>query len=289
MKIRVLKTAMKFITFLCLVTVPWLMVNAQTSQTAKVGFFKSYNIPTDTKVEIPVEIKDVNALYAIDFQMTFDPSILQVEDADSDSPGTQIAQATFLEAGMVLFNDADNALGKIRFITSQLNPSEPKSGAGVLFVIYFTGIKEGTSALTITNLQLADRQGNEIPSMKAEDSISVAKDAPLINATTIPVLNPTQMIILQVTPQIAPTPTSTPIIEATEIPTEQIPPTNSVSEDSQPTQKSIEEPTVNGENSKFFLLDYWWIILILGVIVIGIAIYLLKTRNKVHKQEEKIL
>lgn len=279
-----IKTLSKFILLLCLITIPGVGVTAQNTQTARVGFFQSYDIPTDTKVEIPVEIKDVNALYAIDFQMTFDPSILQVEDADLESPGVQIAQATFLEAGMVLFNDADNTKGTIRFITSQINPSEAKSGDGILFVIYFTGVKEGISALTITNLQLADREGNEIPSSKVEDVINVSIDAKIANSTPIPILNPTQMIILQVTPQIALTQTATPTVKPTQITTQQISPTESVSDVTQATQTNIEEPTVNGDNAKFFLLEYWWIILILGILVIGIAIYLIKTRNKVHKQ-----
>ena len=279
-----IKTLSKFILLLCLITIPGVFVSAQTNPAARVGFFQAYDIPTDTIVEIPVEIKDVNALYAIDFQMTFDPSILKVEDADLDSPGIQIAQATFLEAGMVLFNDADNSKGTIRFVTSQINPSEAKSGDGILFVIYFTGVKEGISALTITNLQLADREGNEIPSVKAEETITVANDAPLINATTIPVLNPTQMIILQVTPQIAPTQTITPNVEPSQIPTEQIPPTKSVSEVTQSTQKIIEEQAANEEDFELSLLDYWWIILILGVIIAGIGIYLFVTRKKTHEE-----
>lgn len=276
------KILIQYILILCLLAIPCTMVTAQSTQTAQVGFFQPYNIPTDALVEIPVEIKDVKDLYAIDFQMTFDPTILQVEDADAELSGIQIAQATFLEAGMVLFNVADNTEGTIRFITSQINPSEAKSGDGILFVIYLKGIKEGTSPLTISNLQLADREGNEIPSSKVEDVINVSKDAQQADSTPIPVLNPTQMIILQVTPQIAPTQTATPSDEPTQNQTEEISKTETLSEISQTTQETIKEATEDEKPSKFSLLEYWWIILVLGVIVVFITIYLLKTKNKVH-------
>lgn len=279
MKMKILR---KFILLFCLVTIPSIMVRGQSNQAATVGFFQTYDIPTDTIVEIPVEINDVNALYAIDFQMTFDPTILQVIDADPDNTGIQIAQATFLEAGMVLINDADNSMGTIRFITSQINPSEAKSGSGILFVIHFTGISEGTSALTITNLQLSDREGIEIPSSQTEDVINVSKDTQVTDSTPIPVLNPTEMIILEITPQIESTQATTPIPEATQVSSEDIQATKSVSDAAQPTQNIIDESTMNDKVPKFSLLDYWWIILILGVVVIGIGIYLYKTRKKDH-------
>ena len=281
MKYKFLNQMLLCIVLLCLVIFPFDMASGQSSQTARVGFFEPFEIPLDSSMQIPVEIENVEELYAIDFQMTFDPAILSAEDADPSMPGIQIAQAEFLDPGMVLFNEVNNTEGTIKFVTSQINPSEAKSGSGILFVIYFKGIKEGTSNLTITNLQLATREGNEIPSSKAEAVITVAENAPAIEYTPIPVHDPTNIILLQVTPHVETTQVTTvsPSIEATQSKAAQESKTEPTTVTPQSVPESTTKQTKDEQSFGFSLVKYWWIVLIVVMLVIGMGIYLIRTRK----------
>jgi hypothetical protein len=272
--------------FLCLMIVPFGMVSAQAAQANRVGFFKPYTIPLDIRTEIPVQIENVTDLFAIDFQMTFDPAILTVEDADPSATGIQIAQAKFLDPGMVLFNEVDNTQGTIRFVTSQISPSVAKSGSGNLFVIYFRGIKEGTSDLKITNLQLSTQTGVEIVANKAESAVTVAKDVRAVAATAIPVLNPSNLIAV---PTAAPTlaPTGVPTLgvatqtltpQPTRIePAPESTPSVQVPAAFQPT--AVVQSSPDGHSSSYNLTGVEWIIIIVVLLGIGLGTYFYISRK----------
>jgi len=117
--------------------------SAQTS--AQVGVFQAYEIQPGARVEIPIEIRNVQDLYAVDLEIHYDPRILTFEDANPQMDGIQPALGTFLDAGMVLYNTVDPEAGIIRFVMTQVNPSEPKSDSGVLIVLYAVGAAEGES------------------------------------------------------------------------------------------------------------------------------------------------
>ena len=195
--------------------------SAQTS--AQVGVFQAYEIQPGARVEIPIEIRNVQDLYAVDLEIHFDPRILTFEDADPQMDGIQPALGTFLDAGMVLYNTVDPEAGIIRFVMTQVNPSEPKSGRGVLIVLYAVGAAEGESTLEVVRADLSTREGIAIPSELVENNVKVAANAPEIEATPIPVQNPTSVIVIPtLTPTVAitteiPLPTSTAAIP-TEMP-----------------------------------------------------------------------
>ena len=82
-------------------------VGAQSSQPAQVGVLTPLEAAPGTLVEVPVSIADATELYAIDFELQFDPAILSAEDADPNTPGIQVGFGQFLDAGLVLFNEVD--------------------------------------------------------------------------------------------------------------------------------------------------------------------------------------
>ena len=178
----------------------------------QVGVFADLEIPLETRVEVPVEVRDVSELYAIDLTIRFDPDILQVEDADPNTAGVQPGLATFLDAGMTLFNIVDNETGTVRFVMSQINPSEGKSGSGNLLVLYFVGKQAGTSQVTVEAVELANRLGEAIPVSGVNAEIVVSEGAPEVVATPIPVQDQGQIIVIE-------TLTPTPVVTATSVPT----------------------------------------------------------------------
>ena len=277
---------MKFSLFTCILTgvivlglllVPAGVVGAQSSQPAQVGVLTPLEVAPGTLVEVPVSIADASELYAIDFELQFDPTILSAEDADPNTPGIQAGFGQFLDAGLVLFNEVDLSKGSVRFAMSQVNPSEAKSGNGILFVIYFKAVKAGVSPLTVTNVQLASRGGLELASNAVNSTITVAASAAKSAATSIPVQNPTAMIQL---PTPAPTaiPTATPLVIATK--TVQLTATSVMGKSSSPAVQSVAIPQVQNQGeAKPFLVENWWIVLIAALAVVILGIYLITTRK----------
>lgn len=139
-------------------------------------------------VDAAIEVVAAPDLYGIDVSLTFDPNVVEVVDADPSTEGVQVALGTFLDPGFVIRNAADNTAGTVRFAMTQLSPSEPKSGSGVVVVVKLRGKQAGvTSPLTIVKAGAAQRTGESIPTLPSSGQVrvvAVAGQAP--TATSIP-------------------------------------------------------------------------------------------------------
>ena len=256
---------------------------AMAQEGARVGVFADLEIPLNTRVEVPVEVRDVSELYAVDLTIRFDPEILQVEDADPNTAGVQPGLATFLDAGMTLFNEVDNETGTVRFVMSQINPSEGKSGSGNLLVLYFVGKQAGTSQVTVEKVELANRLGEAILVSGADAEIVVREGAPEVVATPIPVQDQGQIIVIET---LMPTPTAT----ATVVPTALV---EAVAEPTiaplEPTAMLAVGGDVDSGNEqqpeKQEIGSLWWLLALPLVIIAGVVII---ARRKHVDQTEQI-
>jgi len=247
---------------------------------AEVGVFETYVVSPNGRIEVPIRIRNVQDLYAIDLEMQFDPSILSVEDADPAASGVQPALGEFLDAGLLLYNYVDLEEGIVRFAMSQVNPSEPKSGDGIILVVYFQGKAAGETELRITNSTLSDREGVEIASSGVNSIVSVETDAPIVEATSIPVQNPTGMIIVP-TMGPTPTPTVTPNVTATPMPTAT--PRSVVEEQAASNTTGLMDATETiapEDKEEPFFQQYWWVLLVVILLAVAVAVYLLVIRKK---------
>ncbi len=114
-------------------------------------------------IQVEVRIVNVENLYGADVQLTFDPSILKVVDADSNLPGVQVSPSDeLLSPDWVIKNEADNQAGTVWYAVTQLNPSPEVSGTGALCTFQFSVVGEGSVAVTI-DPQLSTRLGEDIP------------------------------------------------------------------------------------------------------------------------------
>lgn len=247
---------------------------ALAQEGAKVGVFADLEIPLDARVEVPVEVRDVSELYAVDLTIRFDPEILQVEDANPDQAGVQPGLATFLDAGMTLFNIVDNETGTVRFVMSQINPSEGKSGSGNLLVLYFVGKQAGTSPVTVEAVELANRLGEAIPVSGVNAEIAVSEGAPEVVATPIPVQDQGQIIVIETlmptaTPTATPLPTAMPtaVVEAVETTDEPAEPTAVLAVGGDVDSGSEQEPEEQGNGSLWWLLALPLVIIAGGVVI----------------------
>jgi hypothetical protein len=257
------------------------IVFAQGGTGAQGGIFGDYEVQPGKMVEVPVEVRNVADLYAVDVEIQFDPTIVQVQDANPDAEGVQPALGMFLDAGLTLFNTVDNEAGVVRFVMTQVNPSEAKSGSGIVLVLYLQGVSDGTSDLTLTTFELSTRAGEAIPMEAIDGTITVTGDASESDSTAIPVQDQEMMV---------PIPTAIPTPTLTEGAEEALPPVQSTPDEqvdqagkaaSSEAQAETKATAVENasEDPGFLLLDYWWVVLIVVVIVIGFGIYLWVTRK----------
>jgi hypothetical protein len=259
--------------------VPLQAVFAQAGSAAQGGIFGDYQVQPEGRVEVPIEIRDVEDLYAIDIQIAFDPAVVQVEDADPNQSGVQPALGTFLDAGLTLFNEVDNETGLVRFVMTQANPSEAKSGDGVVLVLYLTGIRAGESDLEVTFLELSTRAGEAIEVEPVSGLVIVSADAVASDAASIPVQDLADLVpIPTVIPTEVPTPGPTTLNEAPEAGNADAADNESAAQQGEEAEAQAEGATRQPGNG-FSLVEHWWIVLIVVGLVIGLGIFLGITRR----------
>jgi hypothetical protein len=252
---------------------------AQTGSAAQGGIFDDYQVQPEGRVEVPIEIRDVEGLYAIDIQIAFDPAVVQVEDANPSQSGVQPALGTFLDAGLTLFNEVDNETGLIRFVMTQANPSEAKSGDGVVLVLYLTGVRAGESDLEVTFLELSTRAGEAIEVEPVSGIVTVSADAVAGDAASIPVQDSAGLVpIPTVIPTEIPTPAPTTASDAPEAGNADAAGDGVTEQQGEAAEAQAEAPA-RRSGSSFSLVEHWWIVLIVVGLVIGLGIFLGITRR----------
>jgi hypothetical protein len=156
---------------------------------------------------ISIVLADARDVYGIDLRAAFDPQLVEVVDADPGSDGVQLTPGAFLRPDFVARNTADNAAGTLRYAITQVNPTQPASGTGVVLTVRFRGKAAGEAPLTLGPVEMADRQGQSLPVTVEHGTIRVVKDQA---ATPLPA--PTQPMLSTATaaPSAAPAVTSQP-------------------------------------------------------------------------------
>jgi hypothetical protein len=257
---------------------------------ARVGFFEEIEILPGSQVAVPVEVSDVLDLYAVDLEIHFDPNLLQVADADENLPGVQPALGTFLDVGLTLFNEVDNTQGVIRFAMSQVNPSEPKSGEGVLLVLYLIGLREGETGLEVRFVDASDRYGDAIPVEPVDGVVTVTDLAGNVTSLPIPIQDPTMMIaitpsFMTTTPETYPAAVPSPqptgsTLEATDLPEPTgAAPTEDMPEVIQAPQETTQSQDQEVRSEGFSIVRYWWLVLILFILIIVSTVYMIKIKK----------
>jgi hypothetical protein len=103
-------------------------------------------------------IDNVAELWGAEIQLQFDPTLVQVQDADPGTEGVQIEVGSFPSPDFVAENKVDNGAGIVNYAMTQLAAKEPISGSGLLASITFQGVSQGNSDLTLSVVKLSTNQ-----------------------------------------------------------------------------------------------------------------------------------
>jgi hypothetical protein len=94
-------------------------------------------------------VENVRDLYAVDLEIKFDTTKLQVADADARTEGIQIQPGQSPVPDFVAINSVDNQKGLIRYVVTQLGETPPFNGSGLVATITWqkSADKEATVSL----------------------------------------------------------------------------------------------------------------------------------------------
>jgi hypothetical protein len=132
-------------------------------------------IPVGGQVVIDIYIQDVQNLYGVDIRLGYDPTVLEVQDANPAVSGVQIQPlSSFVKPDFVVRNKACNAVdpadpacliaGIVRYAVTQVNPSAPASGSGPVAAVTVKRLTPDATPLWIVTHDLSDRYGVTIAS-----------------------------------------------------------------------------------------------------------------------------
>jgi len=137
----------------------------------------SQEILVEETATTDVLVENVTDLYGFEFEVTFDPTLVEVVDADPVRAGIQIQPGDFLSPDWLLDNTVDNDNGTIAFALCQMNPSQPQTGSGVLATITWCGKALNVSPITFTYASLGAPHGVPIPASTQDGEIIVTSEA----------------------------------------------------------------------------------------------------------------
>ena len=115
-------------------------------------------------LDVYIHLENMHDLYALDIELSFDPDVLEVVDMDPNDPQTVNLLVNpdpdFFDAGYLVYYDADNDTGQIRFAATQTRDTEPATGYGDVAMIRFRakGITDAAE-ITVTKAEFSDRDG----------------------------------------------------------------------------------------------------------------------------------
>lgn len=133
------------------------------------------DVAVGEEITVTVRISDVVGLYGIDLSLNFTPTDMVVVDADEGEPGVQIISAECPEPDFQVKNVANNTVGTVEYVVTQLNPTPPFSGNCSVAYIRFEALTATTTQVSFDTLILSDNSFNMIPSTAVDLSINIVE------------------------------------------------------------------------------------------------------------------
>jgi hypothetical protein len=139
----------------------------------------SSDVNVGNTVTVDIRIENVpegdDGLYGVDLRLSFNPALLEVQDADPGTAEVQIQKGAFPSPDFVVHNEADNSAGTIWYAVSQrkdLHP-DPVSGSGIVASVTFKGLAIGTSPVAFTYQKIVKKDGEQILATTQDGQIMV--------------------------------------------------------------------------------------------------------------------
>jgi hypothetical protein len=121
-----------------------------------------------------IVLENASEVYAIDVRLKFDPTVLEVVDADPAKEGVQAMPGVFPKPDYVARNTVDNQAGTLMYVITQMNPTLPANGRGTVITLQVRGKASGRSSpVTVESVGIADRLGNLLAASTENGAVTV--------------------------------------------------------------------------------------------------------------------
>jgi hypothetical protein len=181
-KLSLLKSVLVLV---ILFAVPFTAPNTAFSQSGTVVAVEppDLTLDPDQTIDVSVRVEGADAFYGLEITLRYDPSVIQIQDADPDQPGIQVRDGDLFEEdqGFLIRNQADNQQGELVYAFTLLAPVPPMSGSGTLIEFEVVGVGDGNSGLELEVI-LASEDGVALPVELQAGSVTVGT-GPIITPT----------------------------------------------------------------------------------------------------------
>ncbi|MCB0197747.1 MAG: N-acetylmuramoyl-L-alanine amidase, partial [Anaerolineae bacterium] len=120
-----------------------------------------------------VEVDNVSGVQALQLDLTYDPSVVQVIDADASRDGVQVTVDSIFSGGFIAVNNVDTTNGRITFAATLLG-SGVISGNQTIISIDWKPQTAGTTDLVFENTILANGSGGSVAVTNVNGVITVS-------------------------------------------------------------------------------------------------------------------
>ncbi len=131
---------------------------------------------------VAIKVDNVENMAGVQFDVTYNPAVVQVVDADSTRDGVQISVDPVFSSGFIAQNTVDTVNGRIKFGAVLLGGSNIDGNTG-LVEINFQPVAPGDSPLTLENTILANSNTQAITHTLQNGNISVTSDCSAVTGT----------------------------------------------------------------------------------------------------------
>ena len=119
-------------------------------------------------------LENADQVYGLSIRASFDPAVVAVVDANPAQAGVQLTPGPFLAPDFLVRNSADNEAGTLEVVLTQVNPTPPVDGTGVVLSIRLRGLAPAAgSLLNIDAVEIVDRRGVKLPVESAPGTLDV--------------------------------------------------------------------------------------------------------------------
>ncbi len=144
---------------------------------------------------VSVTITGVTELYGFEFDLGFDPAVIAVQEVEVGD---------FLSPDFVVARTFDNTAGLVKVAITQLSPSSPKTGDGILATILLEATAPGDAQVDFLNVQLSNSDAISLGFVSVQPDIVVLQASPTITQTPTATLTATPTVTATATPTVNP-------------------------------------------------------------------------------------
>jgi hypothetical protein len=169
--------------WLAVLSWPGLHVMGQTGQTVVRPDPLVFEVGIGQVKTLDILLENAVNVYGIDVRGQFDPQAVEMVDSDPAKDGVQMLPGSFPSPDFVVINATENITGTFQFVTTQVNPTPPANGNGIVLSLQIRGKSIGESAFVINYVETADRYGVSLPVTPQNGTIRVVQSGILPTET----------------------------------------------------------------------------------------------------------